>query len=129
MAFGSAMPKWIKGLGLVLAFFAFLGLFYGTVNSLFGGGFYALWKDGGIAGWSSWHFVWLLPLLGAAGLLVEAVAEAIGSFFFAPFTWRHDDSPRKRMAYWGAVIIATCIALALVTTPWWLARLGGGNAI
>ncbi|APV48902.1 hypothetical protein BWI17_03910 [Betaproteobacteria bacterium GR16-43] len=107
----------------------FVGLLYGILNSIFGGGFYALWRQGSAAGAPWWFYVLAVPVLGAAWLIFEVVGEAVGSVIFAPYTWRRDPMPWKRSVYWLVIFVTLGVALALFTSPLWLANLGSTNAI
>jgi len=117
------MAGLIKVVAIVVCFLAVFGLLHGILGSLSGGGFYALWRDGGTSGWPWWYYVLALPALGAVWVIFEVVVEGVGSVIFAPYTWRYDPDPWKRLAYWTYVFMTTCIAIAMLSSPWWLRKL------
>lgn len=120
------MPKWIKGVGLLLGFLTLAGLIYGIPNSVFGDGFFALWRHGRAEGWPWWYYVLAVPALGAAGLIAEGVTEAV--IAFSPFRWRNDPAPWKRVVFWVVGLITCGVALAFLFSPLWFTNLASANA-
>lgn len=101
---------WMKGVGFVLGFLAFVGLLYGIAGSLEGGGFYAMWRRGTEENWPWWYYVLAVPAMGAVALLFEAIGELVNAYF----------EPRPRLRRFIYLTFTLSVIGAFVVFIGWL---------